>query len=88
MCLFVCVLRIREEIPLLGEEESYISDQDVGRGGRTRTEFVIMALIIGADWWDCILNMSLCIIARADRGVTCYEHGGRSCCWSVSGDLE
>jgi len=32
-------------------------------------------------------NLSMSITARADRGITCYERGGRRYCTSFSGDL-
>ena len=38
--------------------------------------FVVIAVIIGAGWWDCMpRNLSLSITARANRGVTYYERG-------------
>jgi len=61
----VCALRIQEAIPFSWEKKEYISDKDAGVEAKLASccncttscaEFIIMDLIIGVGWWDCMLR--------------------------------
>ena len=46
----------------------------------TRAEFIVMDVIIGAGWWDCMpRNLSLSITSHIDKDITRYQYGGGRC---------
>jgi len=79
----VCSEDYESGLILLGEEGSYIPDKNADVEAKLMvycnctifiSESIVTAVIISADWWDCMpKKLPPSIIAHVDRGVTRYE---------------
>jgi len=84
----MCALKIKEAIYVTRMLVVEVKLMVVVIVRSSRAEFVVMAVIIAAGWWDRMpRNLLLSIIAYIDKGVKHYEHEGGKCCMSIGGDL-